>query len=75
MEDTPQVMIAADIVRQVVEGDTRALTILQERFAGHRVVLLDVCLCEGLESAEAPTAEGLSALAALIRMADLVRCG
>jgi hypothetical protein len=75
MDNKPEVLIAADVVRQVVEGDTRALTILQERFAGHHVLLLDACLCEGLESAEAPTAEGLSALAAMIRIADMVRSG
>ena len=58
MDECPMVLIAADIVRKTVEGDVSWVGAIQDRFAGHNLILLKSCLCQGLEEAEAPTVDG-----------------
>ncbi len=72
MNEVQEIMVAADYVQKIAEGETAIVDMIEERFAGQRVIILDVVLADGLERAQAPTPEGMHALARLVRLGQVI---
>jgi len=67
-----EVLLSKDIVRDITEGNLSIVRDLCSRALQNRIVLFRSCICEGLELAETPTAEGLNALGRLIAVSAVL---
>jgi len=61
-------ILAKDIITDIIEGDCELMAWLREKALEHELVVLKSCVVEGLERADPATPPGLRALAALIAM-------
>jgi hypothetical protein len=61
-------ILAKDIITSVIEGDADMITWLRNQSQEYELVVLLICITEGLELAAPATPRGLKALAALIAM-------
>jgi len=61
-------ILAKDIIASVIEGDAGMIVWLRNQAQEHELVVLLICVIEGLERADPATPRGLRALAALIAM-------
>lgn len=61
-------ILAKDIVANVIEGDRDLMSWLRDQAQEHELVVLLSCVIEGLERAHPATPQGMRALAALVAM-------
>lgn len=72
MAENQEVLVAPDFIQKIVEGETGIVDMIEQRFADHPVIILDVALAEGLARVKAPTGPGVQALGRLVRLSRVV---
>jgi hypothetical protein len=73
--DTPQdavVIVAKDMVRSILEGETTIVNNLVRMAAENDIVLLKSCICEGLKESTGLKVEGLHAIGRLLSVSQIV---
>lgn len=72
MPEGAAILVAKDIIRDIVEGEVTIADNLAKRATRNEIVLIKSCICEGLRLAEPVTVRGLHALAHLIAVSKIV---
>ena len=72
MNEDQEVLVAPDFIQKIVEGETGIVDMIEQRFAGLPVIILDIALADGLDRVTQPTCDGVHALARLIRVGHVI---